>query len=113
VSDIQPKTKPFLDLYRDGQVSARQIEDFIEAWHNLDDTEQCPLAEFLGMTEDEYTLWMASRKALPTIIAARQQGGRLEDLVAEHLAELQCAGSAADRSAIHVLSDWFDTRSRE
>lgn len=74
MSDALPKTKPFLELYRDGKVSARQIEDFITAWHNLDETEPCPLAEFLGMTEDEYTVWMASRKALPAIVAARQQG---------------------------------------
>ena len=107
MSDVRPKTKPFLDLYRDGTVSAQQIEDFIEAWHNSDNAERCPLAEFLGMTEDEYTVWMASRKALPAIIAARQQGRPLVELAAEHLAELQRAGSAANRSAIHVLTHWL------
>ena len=110
MSDVWPKTRPFLELYRDGKVSAQVIEDFIETWHNADDTEQCPLAEFLGMTEDEYTMWMASRKALPAIISARQQGRSLVELVAEHLAELQLAALPADRSAIHVLSHWLDKR---
>jgi hypothetical protein len=107
VSDVLPKTKPFLELYRDGKVSARQIEDFITAWHNLDETEPCPLAEFLGMSEDEYTVWMASPQALPVIVAARQQGRPLAEMVAEHLAELRGAAVATDRSAIHVLSHWL------
>ena len=110
MSDVRPKTRPFLELYRDGKVSAQEIEDFIEAWHNSEDTEQCPLAEFLGMTEDEYTVWMASRKALPAIVAARQQGRPLVELVADHLAELQLAASPTDRSAIHALSNWLDKR---
>jgi len=110
VSDVRPKTRPFLELYRDGKVSAQDIEDFIEAWHNSDDIEQCPLAEFLGMTEDEFTVWMASRKALPAIVAARQQGRSLVELVAEHLAELQLAALPSDRSAVHVLSHWLDKR---
>jgi hypothetical protein len=62
------------------------------------------LAEFLGMTEDEYTVWMASRKALPAIIAAREQGRPLAELVAEHLA------SPTGRSAVHVLSHWVGGR---
>ena len=110
MSDVRPKTRPFLDLYRDGTVSALQIDDFIEAWHNSEGAEQCPLAEFLGMTEDEYSVWTASRKALPAIIAARQQGRPLAELVADHLAELQRAALPADRSAIHVLSHWLAKR---
>ena len=107
MSDVRPQAASFLDLYRDGHVEARQIEDFIEAWHDSDASEQRPLSEFLGMTEDEYTVWMASRKALPAVLAARQTGRPLVDLVAEHLAQLQRAALPADRSAIHVLSHWM------
>jgi hypothetical protein len=107
VSDVQPKTATFLEQYRDGRVTAQQIDDFIEAWHDSDDSEQRPLSEFLGMTEDEYTVWMASRKALPAIIAARQEGRALVEAAAEHLAQLQRAAQPGDRSAIHVLSHWL------
>ena len=110
MSEVSPKTAPFLELYRDGKVSAQQIEDFIEAWHDSAETEQCSLAAFLGMTEDEYTVWMASRRALPAIIGARQQGRPLAELVAEHLKELQRLASPADRSAIQVLSHWLAKR---
>jgi len=48
-----------------------------------------------------------SRKALPAIVAARQRGRSLAELAAEHLAELQGAAVATDRSAIYVLSHWL------
>lgn len=110
MSDIQPKTASFLELYRDGQVAARQIDDFIEAWHDSDESERRPLAAFLGMTEDEYTVWMACRKALPTIMDARRAGRPLVEFVAEHLAALQRDALPADRSAIYVLSHWLEKR---
>lgn len=66
------------------------------------------MSEFLGMTEDEYTVWMASRKALPAIIAARRTARPLVELVAEHLAQLQRAALPTDRSAIYVLSHWLE-----
>jgi hypothetical protein len=109
VSEVQPKAA-FLDLYRDGRVTAREIEDFIEAWHNSDASEQRSLSEFLGMTEDEYTVWMASRKALPAIVAARQTGRSLVELVAEHLTQLQSTALPTDLSAIYVLSRWLEKR---
>lgn len=111
MSDVQPKTAPFLVLYRDGHVTAQQIDDFIEAWHDLDEFEQRPLAEFLGMTEDEYAVWMASRKALPAIVAARQTARPLVEVVAEHLAQLQHAALPSNRAAIHVLSHWLKKHS--
>ena len=110
MSELRPETAPFLQLFRDGRVTAQQIDDFVEAWHDADDSEQRPLAEFLGMTEDEYTVWLASRKALPAIVAARQTGRPLFDLVAEHLAELKRAARPEDASAIYVLSHLVEKR---
>ncbi|HEY1931482.1 MAG TPA: hypothetical protein VGG99_05680 [Acetobacteraceae bacterium] len=110
MSELRSAATPFLELFRDGKVSAQQIADFIEAWHDSDPPERCTLAEFLGMTEDEYTVWLASRKALPSIVAAREEGRPLAELVAEHLAALRSLASPSDRSAIHVLSHWLARR---
>lgn len=60
MSEAQPKRLTFLDLYSDGKVQAAQIDDFIDVWHESDDREQRSLSEFLGMTEDEYPVWLAS-----------------------------------------------------
>ena len=51
MSDVRPKSLSFLDLYSGGKVTAEHIDDFIDAWHESDDSEQRPLSEFLGMTE--------------------------------------------------------------
>lgn len=108
MSEVRPKSATFFDLYRDGRVTAEQIDDFIDAWHESDESEHRPLAEFLGMTEDEYSLWLASHDALPLLVAARQDGRSVADVVRQHLADLQRTALPADASAIHILSHWFD-----
>jgi hypothetical protein len=110
VSEVRPESLPFLGLYAARNVEAEDIDDFIDAWHESDTSEKRPLAEFLGMTEDEYTVWLASRKALPLIAAARHERRTLTDVVAEHLASLRRDGRVADQAAITVLSNWLGRR---
>lgn len=110
ISETRSARTPFLELYLRGEVSAAQIGDFIEAWHNQDASNEYALSEFLGMMEDEYTVWMASRKALPAIVAARLQKRPLQEPVAEDLDELRSAGLPSDRSAIHILTHWLERR---
>ena len=71
-----------------GRVLMDSIDDFIDAWHESDSGEERTLAQFLGMSEDEYTVWLASRKVLPLIVAARRDPHGLADTVAEHLTSL-------------------------
>jgi hypothetical protein len=110
VSDVGPKSLSFLDLYSDGKVTAAQIDDFIDAWHESDDSEQRPLSEFLGMTEDEYSVWLASHGILPLLVAARQDGRSVAAVVRQHLADLHHTAMAADETAIYVLSHWLEKR---
>lgn len=110
MSEVQRKPASFLQLYGEGRVTPGQIGHFIETWHNSDDSEQRPLAEFLGMTDDEYAVWLASRKALPAIITSRRTGRRLAEVVGEHLADLQRGGQHSDRAAIHALRHWLEQR---
>jgi hypothetical protein len=110
VSDVRPKSLSFLDLYSDGKVTAEHIDDFIDAWHESDDSEQRPLSEFLGMTEDEYSVWLASHRVLPLLVAARRDGRSVAAVVQQHLADLQHAAAPADETAIYVLSHWLEKR---
>ena len=110
MSEVQPRRLAFLDLYTEGKVSAQQIDDFIDAWHESDDTEQRPLAEFLGMSEDEYSVWLASHKALPLLVAARRDGRSVAEVVQRHLADLQSAALPVDETAIYILSHWLAKR---
>lgn len=110
MSDVRPKRLSFLNLYRRGKVSADQIDDFIDDWHQSDDSEQRSLAEFLGMTEDEYSVWLASHQVLPLLAAARQDGRSVVETVRRHLADLQRAALPADETAIYILSHWLEQR---
>lgn len=108
MSDVRAKDPSFLDLYSAGQVTADDIDDFIDAWHESDDTEHRPLAAFLGMTEDEYSVWLASHQALPLLVAARRDGRPIVDVVRCHLVDLRRTALPADETAIFVLSHWLE-----
>jgi hypothetical protein len=110
VSDVRPKSSSFLDLYSDGKVTSEHIDDFIDAWHESDDSEQRPLSKFLGMTEDEYSVWLASRGVLPLLVAARWDGRPVAVVVQQHLADLRHEAAPADETAIYVLSHWLEKR---
>jgi hypothetical protein len=112
VSEVRPKGLSFLELYGKGTVAADQIDDFIDAWHDSDDEEKRPLAEYLGMTDDEYSVWLASHQALPLLVGARRDGTPLVEAVRRHWADLHRAALPADETAIHVLSHWLDHHGR-
>ncbi len=64
----------FMALYGNGQVTAEDIDDFIDRWHS--DPPQAegrimPVSEFLGMTRDEYAAWVHDASVLPEVLRAR------------------------------------------
>ena len=106
MSDIDLLTATFFDLYSQGRVAADRIEDFIGAWHDSGNEEQRPLSEYLGMSREEYGLWLADDRTLPLLVAARCTGCSVHPLIAKHLAALKANACPEDASAIHVLSHW-------
>jgi hypothetical protein len=63
----------FFDLYSRGQVLPDEIDDFIDRWHERADPQanSLPLHEYLGMTLEEYEVWVHDPDALPQILVAR------------------------------------------
>jgi hypothetical protein len=62
--------RTFMDRYLADEVAPEAIDDFVEAWHT--GTSPLPLSEYLGMSQEEYALWLLHPDALPRIRAARQ-----------------------------------------
>ena len=62
----------FVDLCLRGDVSADRIDDFVDLWHDGDS--EVPLAEFLGLSDEEYALWVERPKSLSTILSTRKAG---------------------------------------
>ncbi|HEY8290200.1 MAG TPA: hypothetical protein VIG49_13090 [Acetobacteraceae bacterium] len=111
MSRVRSHEPAFFELYSRGDLSADRIEDFVGRWHASDASEERPLAEFLGMTEDEYRVWLMDPNALPQILAARRAGRPLEDIIAEYVTGLQEAARSVDQAARHALGHWLTARS--
>jgi hypothetical protein len=68
---MSKKQQRFLDLYLEGQASADDINDSIDAWHAGSGKES--IHDFLGMTEEEYARWLRNPDQLPQIARARKE----------------------------------------
>jgi hypothetical protein len=106
VSEVEQDVPTFFSLYAAGQISAEQIDDFIGAWHGSSDEERRSLADYLGMSDDEYAVWLMSHCALPSILAARREGRPLAEVIGEHLEDRR-RNRPHNRSAICALSHWL------
>jgi hypothetical protein len=62
--------KTFMDRYLAGELEPDAIDDFVEEWHTGKYTTS--LAEFLGMSDDEYWRWVKDANVLPDIRAERE-----------------------------------------
>lgn len=64
--------KTFIQRYLDGKVPDphEEINDDIDAWHNLNFEHQViGLPKFLGMTDEEYGQWVSDPKSLESILS--------------------------------------------
>jgi hypothetical protein len=95
----------FIDLALLGEVLIDEIDDFVELWHRSDSKET--LHEFLGMTPEEYDLWVEKPQSLPLILAAREDGLPVADAI-ERYAEFEpVAARTADPEAAKVVLAWL------
>jgi hypothetical protein len=64
------KLEAFMERYLAGEVEPDAIDDFVEEWH--EGKYGVSLAEFLGLSDDEYWRWVKDANALPDIRAERE-----------------------------------------
>ena len=60
----------FADLCLKGEACADEIDDFVDRWH--ESAADVPLHEFLGLSRDEYALWVERPDSLTFILDARK-----------------------------------------
>lgn len=72
-------TITFVDKCLAGDADLNEIDDFVEAWHG-GAGEGLELDEFLGMTLDEYALWVERPSALPAIVSAHSNRNSAKSL---------------------------------
>jgi hypothetical protein len=70
----------FVELCLAGEVDDREIDDFVDRWHEGNDARG--LGEFLGMTEEEYEIWVERPESLRSILFARRHQMPLAEALA-------------------------------
>lgn len=111
---VEVEAPSFFDLYARGEVTADSVHDHIDRWHDRykDQADYPPLHEYLGMTHDEYEVWLYDPFALPFIRQSRQPGGNLVDIMAERYEQLCAANRREDGTIIFSLGNWLKRQPR-
>jgi len=71
MSRKQHKVQTFMERYLAGEARDDEIDDYVDAWHARPGGQE--LHEFLGMSKDEYGLWLRNPDALSEIGRARRE----------------------------------------
>jgi hypothetical protein len=100
------KRRTFLDQYLTGEVLAEDIDDYVDAWH--ESSEEVAIYEFLGMSQQEYSLWLRDPSTLPYIAIARIENKPLAEIVDSRLGEMPIAARSSDVTKIQRLRRWLE-----
>lgn len=94
----------YIELCLQGEVDLEDIDDFVDRWHESDSTHSLP--QYLGMNEEEYSVWVEKPAALPFILFAR----RLDVPLAEVLDDsegMPMAARALNPSEASEVLEWL------
>ena len=101
--------RTYMDLLLSGEVLQEDIDDFVAHWHEAPENSAAArqsLEDFLGMTWDEYRLWVEHPESLRFIAAAH----KAKQPVATVLRTLDRTGVAArtsEQGEAHKLLRWL------
>lgn len=62
----------FVEAVLAGDATPDDVDDFVDAWHAS--AENIGLAEFLGMTDEEYARWVENPEGLRAVLHSRKNG---------------------------------------
>ena len=96
----------FIDRAVRGEVLPDEIDDFIDYWHDADSDEA--LHEFLGLSFDEYSLFVAHPDNISTIITARLRHQPILEAVNDNLRhDERIAARADDAGKLAAIKRWI------
>jgi hypothetical protein len=111
---VEESPPTYMDLLLMGKAFLDDIDDFVDEWHSAPEGSVAAsrsLHEFLGMTWDEYRLWVEHPESLRFIVAAHR-AGRPVDAVLEELDKTGVAARANGQSEARKLLQWLIDRGR-
>ena len=96
----------FIEMAVRGDVLPDEIDDFVDFWHDSESTAE--LHEFLGLTWEEYSLWVSNPEYMDLIIAARRNHQPILEAVNDNLRhEERLAARSDDAGKLAALRRWI------
>jgi hypothetical protein len=95
---MSKKQTRFIDLYLEGRASAEDINESIDAWHSGSGKQ--PIYDYLGMTEEEYSLWLRDPDVLPHIARAHKEHRSVREIIDSALNNLPIDARSADAAKV-------------
>ncbi|MFF5802023.1 hypothetical protein [Streptomyces sp. NPDC012746] len=89
-----------------GDAGIDDIDSYVDAWHDAEDSD-LELHEFLGMTWDEYRLWVEKPKSLRYILSAHRNGHSVSEEVVKSQSELALAARAGSTDEAESVLTWL------
>ena len=95
--------RTFVDLCLEGEVLAEEIDDFVDMWHEGSSGQT--IYAFLGLTREEYGLWVEKPSSIYFILEARKRGRHLSDY--RRGSDFRIAARAASAEDVEDLLEWL------
>jgi hypothetical protein len=73
------RRRTFVELCLAGEAFLDEIDDYVDEWHDADTTKK--IWRFLGMTRDEYALWVEQPEFLRVIVDAHRRDTSVADVL--------------------------------
>lgn len=96
----------FMDLALQGRILSDEIEDFVGRWH--DSESNVEIYEFLGLTFQEYSLWVSDPDNIDLIIYARHSNISISKAVNDNIQHDERIAARSDEARkIAALARWI------
>lgn len=82
-----------------------EIDDYVEKWHDTDT--DISIYEFLGMTEEEYLLWVENDFYLKYIVSAHEQNKSIRDILEEVVYSTKLVARSSSPEEGKKIYDWL------
>lgn len=103
-------SKNFIQACIDADVLVDQIDDYIDEWHDGDyDVE---IYEFLGMTQEEYRLWVENDSMIKYIIIAHMENKSIEEVISELYESEKLVARAKSADEAKTIHDWLKRKNK-
>ena len=102
--------RTFVERALAGEISGLDIDDEIERWHESAGGES--LAAWLGMSDEEYQLFVEQPDALGLILNARRQGRGIRELLGDSDDGVALAASGIPAAEVRRNRAWLQRTGR-